>query len=78
MTEVLEFIKQFNVQTIIAMVAIMWYFTREIKMSIDNLDRDIREMNTRVSRLEGCVYGSDVYKKVIPSKSISDKDTPDS
>lgn len=41
--------------TILAMAFIMWYFTsdlkKELKESIDNLDRDVREMNTRVSRL---------------------------
>ena len=47
MSELLEFLKEFNLQTIISMVLIMWYFTRDIKSSIDNLDRDLREMNTR-------------------------------
>lgn len=51
----LNFLKEFNIQTILSLALVTWYFTRDIKASIDNLDRDIREMNTRVSRLEGTV-----------------------
>ncbi len=65
MSEIIEFFKEFNLQTIISMGLIVWYFTREIKSSIDNLDKDVREMNTRVSRLEGTVYGKDIYKKLV-------------
>ncbi len=57
----LEFFREFNIQTILSLGAIVWYFTRDIKNSIDNLDKDIRDMNTRVSRLEGTVYGNDLY-----------------
>ena len=68
MTEIMEFLKEFNIQTIIAMAFIMWYFTsdlkKELKESIDNLDRDVREMNTRVSRLEGTIYGKDVHERM--------------
>lgn len=59
----LEFLSGFNLQTIIAMIVIVWYFSKDIKLSIDNLDKDVREMNTRVSRIEGTVYGKDLYKK---------------
>ncbi len=62
MDYVIDFFKEFNIQTILSLVVIMWYFTRDIKNSIDNLDKDIREMNTRESRLEGTVYGKDLYK----------------
>lgn len=61
MDTIINFLKEFNIQTIISLSLIMWYFTRDIKNSIDNLDRDIRDMNTRVSRLEGTVYGKDMY-----------------
>lgn len=64
MTEVLDFLKGFNIQTILSMGAIIWYFTRDIKASIDTLDHDIRKMNTRVARLEGTVYGKDIYSNV--------------
>jgi hypothetical protein len=55
------FFREFNIQTIFSLGAIVWYFTRDIKNSIDNLDKHIRDMNTRVSRLEGTVYGTDLY-----------------
>lgn len=64
MTEIFDFFKAFNIQTILSMGAIIWYFTRDIKSSIDNLDHDLRKMNTRVGRLEGTVYGKDVYNKL--------------
>lgn len=65
MEMILNFFKEFNIQTILSLALIMWYFTRDIKGSIDNLDKDIRDMNTRVSRLEGTVYGKDMYSKEI-------------
>lgn len=64
MDELLNFLKEFNLQTIISLALIVWYFTRDIKTSIDNLDKDIQKMNTRISRLEGTVYGKAVYKNV--------------
>lgn len=64
MDQILAFLKEFNIQTILSLALIVWYFTKDIKNSIDNLDKDIREMNTRVSRLEGTVYGKDVYKEI--------------
>lgn len=61
MEQVLNFLNGFNLQTILSMGALMWYFTRDIKTSIDNLDKDVRVMNTRISRIEGTVYGKDCY-----------------
>jgi len=68
MDQVLEFLKGFNIQNIIAMFAVIWYFSRDIKSSIDSLDRDVRAMNTRIGRLEGTVYGKDVYKHTEETK----------
>ncbi len=64
MENILNFLKEFNLQTILSMTAIVWYFTRELKGSIDLLDKDIRNMNTRISRLEGSVYGKEIYNKI--------------
>ncbi len=65
MHELLEFFREFNIQTILSMMLIVWYFTSDLKKSletkIDNLDKDMRQMNTRLSRIEGVVYGKDVY-----------------
>ena len=62
--KLLEFLTEFNFQTILSMAIIMWYFTRDIKNSIEALDKDVRAMNTRISRLEGSVYGREVYNHV--------------
>lgn len=68
MDNLIAFFKEFNIQTILSLGVIVWYFTndikKELKASIDNLDKDVREMNTRVSRLEGTVYGKDIYKEI--------------
>lgn len=62
MEQLLSFLQGFNIQTIVSMGFIVWYFNKDVKDSIDNLDRDIRAMNTRLSRVEGTLYGKDVYK----------------
>ena len=64
MDKVLDFLKEFNLQTIISMAVIVWYFTRDLKKSIDAVDAELRKMNTRVARLEGSVYGKDIYEKI--------------
>lgn len=68
MDQVLEFLKEFNFQIILSVSIIVWYFTNQIKKSLHEkiykLDLDIREMETRVGRLEGAVFGKDVYKNV--------------
>lgn len=64
MENVWDFLKAFNLQTILSLAGIVWYFTRDIKSSINNLDHDLREMNTRISRIEGTVYGKEIYNKV--------------
>lgn len=64
MEELLNFIKDFNIQTLISIIIVIWYFTRDIKASIDNVDRDLKAMNTRISRLEGTAYGKDIYNKL--------------
>lgn len=63
MKEFIEFLKGFNIQTIVTMGIMLWYFSNSLGAKIDNLDRDVREMNSRVSRLEGTVYGLDLYKE---------------
>ncbi len=68
MNDVIEFLKTFDFKTVVSLGAIMWYFTRDIKVSIDRLDEDLRKMNSRLSRLEGTVYGKDVYNYVKPGE----------
>lgn len=70
MTEnAINFFNGFNVQTILSMGALLWYFSKGIlqviektNAKIDRLDHDIRDMNSRISKLEGTVYGRDLYK----------------
>lgn len=71
MQDLMIFFKEFNIQNILSMAIIMWYFTRDIKSQIQELDadlkimnRDIHIMNTRVSRMEGTVYGKDIYNQI--------------
>jgi hypothetical protein len=68
MTEqIINFLNGFNFQTILSMGIIVWYFSKDLKTSletkIDNLDKDLQKMNTRVSHLEGTVYGVGIYKE---------------
>jgi hypothetical protein len=72
MDQLISFLKEFNIQTILSMGLIMWYFTSDVKKSleikIDKLDNDVREMNSRICRIEGTVYGKDVYKHIDEKK----------
>lgn len=68
MEPVIEFLKAFNLQTILSMLAIVWYFSRDIKISIENLDKDVQKMNTRISRVEGTVYGKNIYNVIEEKK----------
>ena len=68
MKDLLDFLREFNAQTIISTGVLVWYFTKEmkrdLKLSIDRLDEDVRKMNSRIFRIEGTVYGKDVYSKI--------------
>ena len=61
-TGVIEFVAGFVITLVIL------YFTRDLKASIDNLDRDLKDMNTRIARLEGTVYGKDIYNTIKENK----------
>ncbi len=73
MDDIISFFKEFNAHNIISMGLVVWYFTHDIKVSlekkIDALDSDIRAMNTRLGRVEGTVYGKDVYKNINETNS---------
>lgn len=47
MDKLLDFLKEFNFQTILSMGLIVWYFTRDIKNSleakIDNIEKELRD-----------------------------------
>lgn len=64
MKDLLDFLREYDIKMVISMIVIMWYFTRDLKMSIERLDIDVRKMSTRISRIEGTLYGKDVYSKI--------------
>lgn len=79
MDEMIKFLNGFNVQTILSTGAIVWYLTSDLKKElggkidrvekdlggkIDRIEKDFHEMNTRTSRVEGTVYGKDIYNKI--------------
>ena len=64
MKDLLDFLKEYDIKMVISMIVIMWYFTRDLKMSLERLDTDVRKMSTRISRIEGTLYGKEVYTKV--------------
>ena len=64
MDEIIKFLNGFNVQTILSTGAIVWYFNKGLGEKIDHIERELKETNTRISRLEGTVYGENVYKKI--------------
>lgn len=51
MDKSLEFLKEFDVQTILAMVVIFWYFTRDIKTEMKILEAKIDKQADRTDRL---------------------------
>lgn len=76
MNEIIEVLKDLNVPTILAVVASSWFFTRDVKKEIHEIKNEIRDIhkefkfiNIRLSRVEGTVYGKDIYKKEDASDS---------
>ncbi len=62
MDQLISFLKEFNIQTILLIGLIIWCFkTRDSKLSSDRLRKDLILMDMRVSRLEGTVYCKYVY-----------------
>lgn len=49
--EIVSFLEKLNWQTIIAMFAIGWFFTRDITSSLSKLDNDVREQGRRTDKL---------------------------
>ncbi len=46
--EIFNYLEKLNWQAIIAMFAICWYFTHDIKSAIKNLDNDMKEQGKRI------------------------------
>lgn len=61
MHELVEFLKGFNFQTIISLFAINWYLLRDVKKEVESIHKEFKFINIRLSRVEGTVYGKDIY-----------------
>ena len=75
MDKLIEILINFNLPTVVSVIAALWFFTRDIKKDIKkDIEKtnaemhqnniEFHHMNTRVSRLEGAVYGKDVYERI--------------
>ena len=64
----IDLISQLNWQTIIAMFAIGWYFTREIRSTLINLENDVSQQGKRTDKL---------YESLIELKNEQSKRTDD-
>ena len=51
MDKMLEFLKEFNVQTIISMIVIFWWFTRDIKSEMKLLEAKLDQQSIRTDKL---------------------------
>jgi hypothetical protein len=49
--DVLTYFEKLNWQTIIAMCLIGWYFTHDIRKSLENLDNDVKKQGARTDKL---------------------------
>lgn len=56
MSEILDFLKQFNIQTLIGMAFICWYFTHDMKASIERLDNDLNKKTDKQSERTDKLY----------------------
>ena len=67
----IEAVSSLNWQTVIAIFIVVWYFTRDTKKTTEELLKEVKSihsdlqiMNTRLSRIEGTVYGNQIYKNI--------------
>ena len=51
MDQIIEICGKLNWQTILAMFAIGWYFTRDIRSTLIQLENDVKQQGTRTDRL---------------------------
>lgn len=49
--EILTYLENLNWPTMAAMFIITWYFTRDIKASVEKLENDMREQGKRTDKL---------------------------
>lgn len=59
--DVLSAITGLNLHTLVFFIVTTWWFTKEIKADVKEMKTEMHLANTRVSRLEGTVYGKKMY-----------------
>ncbi len=67
----IDAVSKLNWQTIIGIFIVVWYFTKENKklteellLEVKAIHKDLKTMNTRISRVEGTVYGKSSYEEI--------------
>lgn len=70
MPEIIQLFKELNLTTILTVIAASWWFNRsirsdvkEIKQEIKTIHKEFKFINIRLSRVEGTLYGVDLYKE---------------
>jgi hypothetical protein len=68
---IIEAVSNLNWQTVIGIFVVVWYFTKDVKKvnedifkELKSIHADLKTMNTRISRVEGTMYGKEIYGKV--------------
>lgn len=56
MKEFIEFLRSFNIQTLLAMTGILWYFTRDIRNEIKKEIDEIRKENAVQAKRSDKLY----------------------
>jgi hypothetical protein len=49
--DIVTYIEKLNWPTIIAMFAIVWFFTRDLRATLHKIDNDVRDQGKRIDRL---------------------------
>lgn len=62
----IEVVKYLNLPAVFIVLVGLWFFLRDFKKEIRNdineIHKEFKFINIRLSRVEGTVYGKDIYK----------------
>lgn len=75
MDKFLELLSTFDLKTVIVLGIFIWILIKNLRSDmsedfkkvhehIENIRVDMNKMSTRISRIEGTVYGKEIYEKV--------------
>ncbi len=51
-----------NLHTLVFFIITTWWFTKDIQSDVKAMKDELHASNTRVSRIEGTVYGRKLYE----------------